>query len=63
MYLTVNFDSAGSSVPGLDTLQEKADKERFFAELEQNCNTPLDYSELNRQLENTAKTSPPDNLR
>lgn len=49
--------------PGMDTLQENADKERFFAELEGSCNTPLDYSELNRQLENTGKSLPPDTTR
>ena len=35
---------------GLDTLQENEDKDRFFAELEQGKETPIDYSELNKKL-------------
>lgn len=49
--------STDNAPPGLDTLQEDADKEIFFAELEGSRNTPIDYSELNRQLENTEKSA------
>ena len=49
--------STDNALPGLDTLQENADKERFFAELEGSHNIQIDYSELNRQLENTEKSS------
>lgn len=54
---------AGSSVsefgaqPGLDTLEENADKRRFFEELEHGRKTPLDYSQLNRDLGETGKSS------
>lgn len=43
--------------PGLDTLEENADKRRFFDELEQGRDTPLDYSQLNRELGETGKSS------
>ena len=39
--------------PGPDTLNEEEEKRRFFAELEQSTSS-LNYSELNRQLGNTA---------
>jgi hypothetical protein len=69
MYLTNVPFSTGSSrsldhsarfsntQPGLDTLEENADKRRFFDELEQGRNTPLDYSQLNRELGETGKSS------
>ena len=40
--------------PGEETLAEEEDKERFFEELEKGKDSPLDYSELNRQLSNTS---------
>lgn len=40
--------------PGEDTLAEEEDKRRFFEELERGKESPLDYSELNRQLSNTS---------
>ena len=43
--------------PGLDTLEENADKSRFFAELEEGKSSPIDYSELNKKLTDTAKSS------
>ena len=43
--------------PGLDTLEESADKRRFFDELEQGRDTPPDYSQLNRELGETGKSS------
>ena len=46
-----------SPVPGLDTLEEGEDKKRFFADLEASQGTPLDYSELNRQLGETGQSS------
>lgn len=49
--------SQNSAQPGLDTLQENADKRRFFDELEDGHDTPLDYSQLNRELGETGKSS------
>ena len=46
-----------SSQPGADTLEEQADKLRFFAELEREGRSPADYSDLNRQLGNTGLSS------
>ena len=43
--------------PGLDTLEENADKHRFFDELERGRDTPPDYSQLNRELGETGKSS------
>lgn len=43
--------------PGLDTLEEAADKQRFFGELEGDRSSPVDYSELNRQLGDTGVSS------
>lgn len=43
--------------PGLDTLEENADKKKFFAELEVGRDSPIDYSELNRKLSDTGKSS------
>lgn len=43
--------------PGLDTLEENADKSKFFAELERGRNTPIDYSELNKRLSETGRSS------
>ena len=40
--------------PGEETLAEEDDKKRFFEELEKGKDSPLDYSELNRQLSNTS---------
>ena len=49
--------------PGLDTLEENADKLKFFSELEHGRNTPLDYSQLNKELGETGKSSLLDNIR
>ena len=46
-----------SPLPGLDTLEEGEDKKRFFADLEGSRGSPLDYSELNRQLGETGQSS------
>ena len=46
-----------SPVVGADTLEENVEKERFFAALEAGRSSPLDYSELNRQLGDTGLTS------
>lgn len=46
-----------SPVPGLDTLEEGEDKKRFFSNLEGSQGSPLDYSELNRQLGETGQSS------
>lgn len=42
---------------GLDTLEENADKIKFFDDLEHGRDTPLDYSQLNRELGETGKSS------
>ena len=36
--------------PGLETLEENKDKSKFFAELEAGKETPINYSELNKRL-------------
>ncbi|XP_042749024.1 centrosomal protein of 162 kDa isoform X3 [Lagopus leucura] len=50
-------DSFVASVPnqsntgvGLDTLEEQEEKEIFFAKLEQEASSPIDYSRLNKEL-------------
>lgn len=48
---------ASQENPGLDTLEENADKSRFFAELEHGRDTPIDYSELNKKLTDTERSS------
>ena len=43
------FSQSGVSLQhGLDTMEEAADKERFFAQLEEGRSSPVDYGELNR---------------
>ena len=42
---------------GPDTLEENLDKQHFFVELERDRASPIDYSELNRQLEDTGLSS------
>ena len=44
-------------MPGLDTLEEGEDKKRFFSNLEGSRGSPLDYSELNRQLGESGQSS------
>ena len=44
--------------PGQETLDEEEAKRQFFAELEGNNTTSLNYSELNRQLGSTATSLP-----
>ena len=53
----ISSASLNSIQPGLDTLQEDADKRKFFDELERGHETPLDYSQLNRELGETGKSS------
>lgn len=48
--------------PGPDTLEEKADKNRFFAELEEGRTTSIDYAELNKGLNESKRASVLDNL-
>ncbi|NXY83669.1 CE162 protein, partial [Alcedo cyanopectus] len=38
---------------GLDTLEEEEEKEIFFAELEREASSPVDYSRLNKELDST----------
>lgn len=51
----INLSENQTQCPGLDTLEEDMDKNRFFAELEQGKNTPINYSELNRKLSETTE--------
>ena len=53
----LNIFTASLPKPGLDTMEENADKSRFFAELEAGKSTPIDYSELNKRLTDTARSS------
>ena len=55
--LTGSLDQYTSTHPGLDTLEENADKLKFFSALEQGRDTPLDYHKLNLQLDNTGRPS------
>ncbi|XP_070189405.1 centrosomal protein of 162 kDa-like [Littorina saxatilis] len=58
---SVTTDGAGSLVdsdrtpsrPGFDTLDELAEKQRFFQDLEQKAHGSLDYSQLNKELSAT----------
>ena len=54
---TAAISDNSATQPGLDTLEENADKRRFFDALEQGRDTPLDYSQLNRELGETGKSS------
>ena len=45
------------SQAGPNTLEEDLDKQHFFVELEQDRASPIDYSELNRQLGDTGLSS------
>ncbi len=47
------FSVDNTKRPGLDTLEENIDKSLFFAELEQDRDTPINYSELNKGLSAT----------
>ena len=53
---TMNMVLDHSTRPGLDTLEENADKKKFFAELEEGRSTPVDYSELNKKLSVTEQS-------
>lgn len=53
-----NLDSVVASGPnqsitgvGLDTLEEQEEKEIFFAKLEQEASSTIDYSRLNKELD------------
>lgn len=53
-----NLDSVLASGPnrsitgvGLDTLEEQEEKEIFFAKLEQEASSTIDYSRLNKELD------------
>ncbi|KAM9352865.1 centrosomal protein of 162 kDa [Symphorus nematophorus] len=41
---------------GLDTLEEEEEKARFFAQLEAEASSTIDYSKLNRELDSTSST-------
>ncbi|NXH21685.1 CE162 protein, partial [Bucco capensis] len=38
---------------GMDTLEEEEEKKLFFAQLEQEASSPIDYSRLNQELDST----------
>lgn len=53
-----NLDSVLASEPnqsvmgaGLDTLEEQEEKEMFFAKLEREASSTIDYSRLNKELD------------
>ncbi|XP_067367219.1 centrosomal protein of 162 kDa isoform X3 [Channa argus] len=41
---------------GLDTMEEEEEKVRFFAQLEAEASSTIDYSKLNRELDSTSST-------
>ncbi|XP_069743549.1 centrosomal protein of 162 kDa isoform X4 [Narcine bancroftii] len=41
---------------GLDTLEEEEEKKQFFANLEKEASSTIDYSRLNKELESTGST-------
>lgn len=41
---------------GLDTLEEQEEKARFFAQMEAEASSTIDYSKLNRELDSTSST-------
>ena len=43
----------GSTGPGAETMEEMADKERFFKELEEKRGGRVDYSQLNKDADMT----------
>ena len=43
----------GSTGPGAETMEEMADKERFFKELEEKRGGRVDYSQLNKDVDMT----------
>ncbi|XP_052811094.1 centrosomal protein of 162 kDa-like isoform X2 [Mya arenaria] len=45
---------------GMDTLDELADKEKFFRDLENNADGTVDYGRLNQELSATAQTLSPE---
>ncbi|KAG8444771.1 hypothetical protein GDO86_009807 [Hymenochirus boettgeri] len=45
-----------SYAAGLDTLEEKEEKERFFARLENGASSTIDYSRLNKELDSEEST-------
>ena len=49
----LGHSSHHSTPMGADTLEEKAEKEQLFAVLEAGRSSPVDYSELNRNLGDT----------
>ena len=55
-------DKNDSHKPGPDTLEENADKNIFFAELEEGRAISIDYSELNKGLIESRRASVLDNI-
>ncbi len=52
------FPAFHESLPGTESLEERTDKRRFFDQLEGGGGgSPVDYSELNRQLGDTGLSS------
>ncbi|XP_053396479.1 centrosomal protein of 162 kDa-like isoform X2 [Mercenaria mercenaria] len=55
----LNERDSGTRV-GMDTLDEMADKEKFFRDLERNADGTIDYGRLNRDLSATGNTMSPE---
>ncbi|XP_033740453.1 centrosomal protein of 162 kDa-like isoform X2 [Pecten maximus] len=55
-----SFGSDKTSRPGLETLDEIRDKEKFFQDLERNADGTLDYQRLNQDLSQSATTMSPE---
>ena len=46
-----------TTIPGQDTINEEEEKRKFFEDLEKGHGSSLDYSELNRRLDDNASLS------
>lgn len=48
--------TANTTKKGLETLEEEQEKVKFFAELEAEASSIIDYSKLNRELDSASST-------
>ncbi|XP_078339007.1 centrosomal protein of 162 kDa-like isoform X2 [Crassostrea virginica] len=55
-----NGKSGRATIPGMETLDEIAEKEKFFQDLENAAGETLDYSRMNRDLSQSATTMSPE---
>ncbi|XP_069138215.1 centrosomal protein of 162 kDa-like isoform X2 [Argopecten irradians] len=55
-----SFGSDKTGRPGLETLDEIRDKEKFFQDLERNADGTVDYQRLNQDLSQSATTMSPE---